>query len=427
MKIMNTLGVLLLMSPLTALAQMDEPGKIMCPGGEWLDLQEDVGSRGGDAPVNDECTGAVPQDLMTGGSITLSGNNTGANPIQGTDFIAVWEAVVLEDCATLTVNYCLAGSVFQAFINVITNSCPDVTTGMVTASFTDQCSMVWEDVPPGTWYIPVLADPTFAPMGDYSIMVTAQECDPYYCLAQGGSQMTTGSIIGISFADVLYFDEPTGTGYTHHLTQTAQVGTGNVYEIIITLDDGGEPMEISEDIQLLAWIDFDHNGILNDPGELVFFTDEATVGNVYTGTVTIPETALLGETRMRIRLHDAHDGTDYTNEPNSTPCGPSTYGQVHDLQVSIDLGTGIDVRERQELTLYPNPGNGNIQLTGLELSGTGQVFVYDATGRLVRDFSIPAQNGDGLFLSFANELSKGFYRLGISDGNKVWNAGFVIE
>jgi len=79
--------------------------------------------------------------------------------------------------------------------------------------------------------------------------------------------------------------------------------------------------------QVIVWIDFNQNGDFSDPGEQVLITSPG--GSPWTGNIAIPTNAELGETRMRIRLHDAEFG------PNSTPCGNSQYGQVEDYTLVI--------------------------------------------------------------------------------------------
>lgn len=79
--------------------------------------------------------------------------------------------------------------------------------------------------------------------------------------------------------------------------------------------------------QVIVWIDFNQNGDFSDPGEQVLVTTPG--GSPWTGNISIPTGATLGETRMRIRLHDTDFGS------NSTPCGDSQYGQVEDYTVVV--------------------------------------------------------------------------------------------
>src|SRR5690606_32080720 len=103
------------------------------------------------------------------------------------------------------------------------------------------------------------------------------------------------------------------SGYADHTDQVAYVGTGQQYPITIELEQSGAPIENSA--QVLAWIDMDHDGDLDEPGEFVFISEIPLSGTTVNGTITIPMDALLGQARMRIRLHDTHDGSEYANEP----------------------------------------------------------------------------------------------------------------
>jgi hypothetical protein len=78
---------------------------------------------------------------------------------------------------------------------------------------------------------------------------------------------------------------------------------------------------------LIVWIDFNQDSDFEDAGEQVMVTSGQ---DPWTGNITIPSNALLGSTRMRIRLH-AEDPYG----PNYTPCGDSDYGQVEDYTVVI--------------------------------------------------------------------------------------------
>src|SRR5688572_4147249 len=60
----------------------------------------DPALRGG-GPSNDDCSGATAQALAVGGSLTFSGNNTGATvdiSDGGTDYIFVWHAFTTTEC-----------------------------------------------------------------------------------------------------------------------------------------------------------------------------------------------------------------------------------------------------------------------------------------------------------------------------------------
>jgi len=69
-------------------------------------------------------------------------------------------------------------------------------------------------------------------------------------------------------------------------------------------------------------------------------------------TFTVPTTAVLGQTRMRVSMSDA----------NQTACSnPFNYGEVEDYTVNIVASARVDVEavlasnETFEAQIYPNP------------------------------------------------------------------------
>jgi hypothetical protein len=79
-----------------------------------------------------------------------------------------------------------------------------------------------------------------------------------------------------------------------------------------------------------VWIDWNQDEDFDDAGENVgcaYSTPEVT-----TFAITVPEDALEGPTRMRIRLK-------YFNADCGTPCGTTTYGEVEDYTVVINNTT----------------------------------------------------------------------------------------
>ncbi|MFZ4059411.1 MAG: GEVED domain-containing protein, partial [Ferruginibacter sp.] len=71
------------------------------------------------------------------------------------------------------------------------------------------------------------------------------------------------------------------------------------------------------------------DGDFTDADENVYASIGTFITPHITSGFTPPAGALLGNTRMRIRLHDAGIG------PNATPCGNSDYGEVEDYSVNV--------------------------------------------------------------------------------------------
>jgi bacillolysin len=105
-----------------------------------------------------------------------------------------------------------------------------------------------------------------------------------------------------------------------------------------------------------VWIDYNKDGDFVDSGELVWSKPASQLTPV-SGSFTIPATAVLGTTRMRVSLK---------NNGIPTPCESFTYGQVEDYSVNITAATvaknalskkdDFEIsNEPFELKLYPNP------------------------------------------------------------------------
>ncbi|MBS1568915.1 MAG: T9SS type A sorting domain-containing protein [Bacteroidetes bacterium] len=152
--------------------------------------------RGGGTPVNDDCTGADNQALSVGATVTFTGNNTGATEDGGTGFIMVWHSITTTECANITVNYCVPGSEFTNFLLNLAVQCPDFITGVLTG-VNDSCSVFFEGLGAGTYYVPVLVmDDGSTPVGDYTIEVSAAAC-----AAAPANDECAGAVVLTSAAD----------------------------------------------------------------------------------------------------------------------------------------------------------------------------------------------------------------------------------
>ncbi len=140
-----------------------------------------------------------------------------------------------------------------------------------------------------------------------------------YCAA-GATSTSFEKISNVTFGTINNNSSSTA-GYENFTSLSTDVVQGDNVPISVTISTPFTPD------QVLVWIDFNQDGDFTDPGELAY-TSALGVGP-HVGTVAISSTALLGPTRMRVRLHDSSLGG------NATPCGNSSYGQVEDYTVNI--------------------------------------------------------------------------------------------
>jgi len=379
-------------------------------------------SVGGPVPPNDECGGAVIQDLAVGNTLSLSGDNTGATVDPPTAVTLVWEAFIITECADVVVNTCVPGSEFELnFINVAVN-CPDFLTGLLTGTLSaDSCTVTFIQLAAGTYYIPVRVDPALTPIGAYTIEVSATACGPVdpYCEASANS-LAFEKIGNVTFSDINNTSTSTA-GYEDFTGVTGEIVAGVDYNLSVTLT-GAFPTD-----QVLAWIDFDQNQVFEDPAELVL---TSTIGvGPHMGTVSIPLTATPGPTRMRLRLHDTYDlGVDYYNFPNPTPCDTSSYGQVEDYTVDVvGVITGVTSSHGTTFSLFPNPTNGDVNLTYDGTDAMTTIAVVDMTGRVVYSQVRQIANGQQVYLPLANKLAAGTYALRLTSEHGRGEQRFVVR
>lgn len=82
--------------------------------------------------------------------------------------------------------------------------------------------------------------------------------------------------------------------------------------------------------RVVIYVDWNQDGDFDDPGEQVY---SSTAYSNFSGTITVPDTALTGNTRMRVR-------TDYYFNGNPPACGSTTYGETEDYTLSVLPATG---------------------------------------------------------------------------------------
>lgn len=77
-----------------------------------------------------------------------------------------------------------------------------------------------------------------------------------------------------------------------------------------------------------VWIDYNQNQNFNDPGEFVFASLSPTT-NLVSTTITIPSTAISGNTRLRVRCNYGQNITA------NQACAPFSYGETEDYMITI--------------------------------------------------------------------------------------------
>jgi hypothetical protein len=117
------------------------------------------------------------------------------------------------------------------------------------------------------------------------------------------------------------------TSYSDFTSENVEIEMGSSESLTVTLVNG-----YSSD-QVLVWVDWNQDSDFEDVGENVFASSNGV--GPFTTDITVPLTALVGSTRMRIRLYDT------ASSPNDSPCGESGYGEVEDYTITVSNGNTV--------------------------------------------------------------------------------------
>ncbi|WBV60907.1 M12 family metallo-peptidase [Chryseobacterium camelliae] len=193
----------------------------------------------------------------------------------------------------------------------------------------------------------------------------------------------------------------TGTaGYEDFTSVSTNVTRGNAYTISVT--PTWSSTKYSE--AYAVYIDYNKDGDFADSGELAWSKAGSTTTPV-TGSITIPATATLGTTRMRVMMK-------YSSVPTSS-CGSYTYGQVEDYTLNIvSSGRGDQLETKDlitEVKLYPNPARDILNISN---STSEDYKIFDMGGKLIKSGKLERGSIN------VSSLIKGAYMIQIGEVSK---------
>lgn len=194
--------------------------------------------------------------------------------------------------------------------------------------------------------------------------------NPTYCAADATS--TSFEKIGnVSFANINNPSTSTA-GYENFTSVVGTVNRSSTYTANVTIS--GYDTDTTN-----IWIDYNQDGIFDETTEKVVLSSAA----VATGSITIPATAKLGNTRMRVRMHYSAIGG------NDTACGTSFYGQVEDYTLNIGAVLAVSSVNKSNLSVYPNPFQDVINIS--DVKDVKSISIIDISGRLVKSLKPSTQ------------------------------------
>lgn len=246
---------------------------------------------------------------------------------------------------------------------------------------------------------------SYGQVEDYTINITAAGPTPVtYCASQGNS--TADEKIGRVAIGTIN-NTSTGTaGYENFTVQSTSAARGSSQTITITPSWTGTVYNEG----YAVFIDYNQNGVFTDAGETVF-TRTATTTTPVSGTFTIPSTATLGATRMRVSMK-------YNGVPTS--CEAFSYGQVEDYTINITS----TARENQataklDIHVYPVPTSDFLNIANVSEKATYRV--YNVMGQTISEGAIHNN-----IINVTN-FNSGNYILEVTDNETTVTKRFIRE
>jgi chitodextrinase len=161
-----------------------------------------------------------------------------------------------------------------------------------------------------------------------------------------------------------------------------------------------------------VFIDYNQDGDFADSGETVWTKTKSKTTPV-SGTFTVPATATLGSTRMRVSM-------SYNATP--TACQTFTYGQVEDYTVNITSSARIDEASSAKISfnVYPNPVKGDI----LNISTLDSPSTYKIFNMMGQELGSGKIENDTIYVG---SLKTGTFLIEISNGASTATKRFIKE
>ena len=231
-----------------------------------------------------------------------------------------------------------------------------------------------------------------------------------YCQPVPTNGTADGDYInGVSLGTISNLNSGGGAAYRDYTTLSTNIArqsslTLNVYEGNYAPD------------RYAAWIDYNQDGDFSDAGEKLGEFVGNSVGSVHQINFTVPSTAVLGTTRLRVRCL-------YNNNANGVdPCIDGDYGETEDYSVNV-LSSSKSSSKSMELNavtfnVYPNPTSGSVTIVfeTIEEENT-QVIIYDLMGGVVYRNEARAKGVVSNQVDLS-DLAKGVYQVVVLVGDQ---------
>lgn len=266
-----------------------------------------------------------------------------------------------------------------------------------------------------------------------SIATSAQWCNvttaiPYSADMPGITNVTVNTINRTSLPIENY---PNNSYVNTGMSTTLNVGQTYTISITHTRDAVIFPT-VRNNIRV--WIDYNHDYSFDDPGETVVSLNYQTFGTS-TATFTVPATATIGATRMRVTAKMSDDGGHTLPTPCDNPPDPIGYhGEIEDYDVIISSSTGMNdlIASVNNFIISPNPATTDLTVSYILEKQTPVAFnIYDMVGKRIY-VAPPSTKSKGtqkmnLKLDDINIKDEGIYFLELIAGDEKSVQKFMVK
>lgn len=251
--------------------------------------------------------------------------------------------------------------------------------------------------------------------GSVTFTTTGGSTTPSNYCDSNGNDSSYEWIDFVSFAGISNSTGDNG-GYADFTVQSATVAPGSTNQLVISA--GFASTSYTEYWNI--WIDYNQDGVFAD-SESVASGSSSSADNLSVD-ITIPTSATLGSTRMRVSMK---------YNAAQTACESFTYGEVEDYTINISnsaKGTFTTIANAKtlgnatlvDLTAFPNPATYtvNVKLNTKDTSKASYRIV-NIVGQTIKSGDLKSTNVN------VSELTQGLYILKVFDGQKVLRTKLV--